>query len=93
MGRILTTGDLLDVWERGLPDRPVERALNLLAIAYPEATLDQLKELPIGQRDTRLMAIRETLFGTHLVCLTTCPKCNERLEITLDIAQDRKSVV
>jgi hypothetical protein len=87
MGRVLTVSDLLSVWERGLTDRPVERAINLLEIAHPEATIDQLKELPIGQRDARLMAIREALFGSHLACLTTCPKCKEQLEITLDIAQ------
>ena len=35
------------------------------------------------------MEIREAFFGPHLICLIACPECNERLEITLDIAQLR----
>ena len=91
MVRVLTTSDLLDVWERGLSDQPVQRALDLLAIAYPESSLEQLQELPIGQRDARLLAIREALFGPRLTCLATCPRCNERLEIAFDITQLRSS--
>ena len=85
----LTTSALLDVWERGLTDPPQQRALGLLASAYPEMTLEQIKTQPIGQRDTRLMEIHEALFGAQLICLTACPKCGERLEIALDLTQLR----
>ena len=89
MGRVLTAGDLLAVWERGLTQRPLERAISLLATSHPEAPLEQLREQPIGQRDAQLMEIREALFGPSLACLVACPKCGERLEIALDIAQFR----
>lgn len=85
----MNASDMLNMWERGLTLHPVQRALRLLALADPETSLEQLQELPIGQRDTRLLALREVLFGPRLNCLTTCPKCSESLEITLDIAQLR----
>jgi hypothetical protein len=87
----LSTSALLDVWERGLTAPPLLRALYLLASARPESSPEQLKELPIGQRDKRLMEIRESLFGAHLTCLTACPKCSEKLEIELDLAQMRST--
>ena len=86
---MLTAKDLLDLWERGLIKNPLPRALDLLAAAYPELSLEQLKELPIGQRDLRLLALREALFGQRLNCLTSCPSCSERLELTFDITQLR----
>jgi hypothetical protein len=89
MGRALTTSALLEAWERGRTARPLLRALDLLARVYPDATPEQMKALPIGQRDARLMEIREALFGPSLTCLAACPRCGERLEITLEISQLR----
>ena len=84
---MLRASNLLDLWERGLTDRPIKRTLNLLSAAYPELSIEQLKELPIGQRDVRLLALHEALFGPRLNCVTACPKCGERLEITFDVAE------
>ena len=89
MTPVLTAKDLLDLWERGLTNPPLQRALDLLALAYPELSLEELRELPIGQRDTRLLELREALFGPRLNCLTNCPQCGERLEMAFDIAQLR----
>lgn len=86
---MFTAKDVLDLWESGLVKTPLQRALDLLAAAYPELSFEQLKDLPIGQRDLRLMAVREALFGQRLNCLTNCPACRERLELTLDVAQLR----
>ena len=85
----LTAKDVLDLWERGLTRQPLQRSLDLLAIASPELSLEQLRDLPIGQRDLRLLGIREALFGPHLSCLTSCPQCGERLEMAFDIEQLR----
>jgi len=89
MAAMLTASDLLNLWERGLMNHPLQRAIDLLAIAHPELPPEQLKELPIGRRDEYLLEIREVLFGSRLDCLTTCPTCSERLEIEFDIAQLR----
>jgi hypothetical protein len=89
MAPALTAKDILDLWERGLTKPPIQRSLDLLGIVYPDFSLEQLCELPIGQRDLRLLAVREALFGPRLHSLTSCPQCGERLEMTFDIAQLR----
>ena len=81
----LTASELLDVWERGLIQRPVERALALLAAATPDTPPDVLAELSIGQRDARLLTLREWTFGPQLVSLASCPCCRERLELSFGI--------
>jgi hypothetical protein len=85
--RGLLAQELLEVWERGLAQAPVVRALSLLAAACPELTFDQVATLSIGQRDARLLALRETLFGPELESVVDCPGCNERLELSLNTAE------
>ena len=89
MANVLTARDLLDLWERGLAGTPLERTLDLLASAYPDMPSRQIREMPIGRRDARLLAVREALFGPRLPCLTGCPGCGERLEVVFDSAQLR----
>jgi uncharacterized protein (UPF0212 family) len=85
----LSAWELLDVWERGLAQPPVQRVLTLLAAADPEAPPDALAALSIGQRDARLLTLREWTFGPQLVSLATCPGCSERLELTFNVADIR----
>jgi hypothetical protein len=80
--RGLSTAELLTVWERSLPHSPTQRALALLAAAYPDVTADALARLSIGERDGQLIRLREALFGFRLETLTVCPKCEEQLELT-----------
>jgi hypothetical protein len=82
----LSSPDLLDVWERGRTQPPERQALLLLAAAWPETSLDVLAELRLGQRDARLLALREAIFGPHLASVTQCPACGERLELAFDVA-------
>src|SRR6266487_4270705 len=89
----LTAKDVLNFWEHALIEQPLQRALDLLAVAYAESSPEQLKDMPVGQRDVRLLAIREALFGARLNCLASCPTCNERLELAFDIAQLRGAPV
>ncbi len=87
--RALSASDVLEVWEHGLTCGPIQRALNLLAAVYPETPRDQLAQLPIGERDARLLALREALFGPQVACLTSCPACGAPLETAFDIVQLR----
>src|SRR5208337_2988686 len=80
--RSLSASDLLDVWERGLGQHPVDRALTLLAACDGEGRQD-LAALSIGQRDARLCEIYEHLFGPTINAFAECPKCTERLEYSL----------
>lgn len=86
---MLTASNLLDLWEHGLTDRTIQRSIELLCLAYPELSREQLKQLPIGDRDGRLLSVREALFGPHLHCITSCPKCGGQLELTFGIAEIR----
>ncbi|HEV7858539.1 MAG TPA: hypothetical protein VGO91_07905 [Pyrinomonadaceae bacterium] len=85
----LSASELLEAWERGLGQQPIERALTLLAAACPDTPTDALARLSIGQRDAHLLSIREWLFGPTLVSLVNCPNCGDRLELNFNVADIR----
>ncbi len=87
--RALSALELLSVWERGQAQPPAQRALTLLAAACPDSPPDALAKLSIGQRDARLLTLRERTFGPQLVSLATCPGCGERLELTFSVGDIR----
>ncbi len=70
---------LLNVWEQGLNQPLLQRALMLLVAAFPDRSPDGFATLSIGERDL-LLQLRERLFGQHLSNTAICPQCNERLE-------------
>jgi hypothetical protein len=79
-----TAADWIDVWERARAVSAPFRPLALLQHAERDgaAGLDALARLSIGERDRRLLALRETLFGGAIECVATCPACGERLELS-----------
>jgi hypothetical protein len=76
----LTAEELLAAWELGLNRPLLQRALFLMAAAFPEQSPDALLELSIGQRDLRLLQLRERLFGQQLSNSSVCPECGQRIE-------------
>jgi hypothetical protein len=79
---------LLAAWERGRAAPPrVERALALLAASDAHMPRAAAAELPIGERDRRLLALRENLFGTQLTALTSCSECGASLELDFDTGE------
>jgi hypothetical protein len=80
--RLMTTSELLEVWEQGLTQPPVQRVLTLLAAACPETLPEVLAELSVGQRDARLLLLREWTFGAQLLGLASCPRCGVCLEMS-----------
>src|SRR5215204_6554358 len=87
--RSLSAYDLLRVWEAGEDQHPLDRALTLLAAACPELTWDELAALSVGQRDARLLALRERTSGPRLNGFAECPQCLERLEFDVAVADLR----
>jgi hypothetical protein len=84
---------LLQAWEGGQRQLHVEKALTLLATAYPNATRETLATLSIGERDAGLITLREKLFGPQFNSLTDCPACGEPLELNFNVADIRASSV
>ena len=84
--RVPSAAQLLETWEGALSQSPTQRALSLLAAAEPELTHEALASLPLGQRDARLLQLRERLFGGQLQLVVPCPKCGQLIESQLGAA-------
>jgi hypothetical protein len=73
------------LWEAGQGRPSTERALSLLSAATPERTRHELAALPIGERDARLLTLREWTFGRTLASVADCVACGERLELRFTV--------
>jgi hypothetical protein len=82
-----STEALLDACEHGRDASPGERALILLGVAHPEASVSTLSDWPVGRRDAALLALSERLFGPRLPAQAHCPRCAALLELEVDVAQ------
>jgi hypothetical protein len=78
---------LLEAWEQGQTQHPLHRSLTLLRICETKQTIDDLASLPIGERDRRLIAVRQRLFGSRFDAVAECPRCQEKLELTFTADQ------
>jgi hypothetical protein len=72
--------ELLTVWERSIEQPLLQRTINLLDLSCPELDSDAIAKLSIGERDARLLLLREWMFGSRLINIADCPKCTERVE-------------
>jgi hypothetical protein len=88
--RTLSTTELLGIWERGAVRSPVQRALLLLEAACPEQSRESLSSVAVGERDARLLALRERMFGAIFHGTATCPRCCDLLELSFS-ADDIRS--
>jgi hypothetical protein len=89
--RSLSASEILEAWERGLGQSPIQRALELLSPVYPQATWDSLAGLSIGRRDAELLALREQLFGPEMAAVAACPQCGGQLDLTLNATEIRSA--
>jgi hypothetical protein len=87
--RPINAMELLTVWERGLNQTLLEKVLTLLTAACPEIDSEALAGLSIGERDARLLQLREWMFGSYLVNTARCPQCAQRVEWENRIADIR----
>ena len=81
--RPLSAAQLLEAWERGLGETRWRRALPLLA-ASSDSSTEGVAVLSVGERDRRLLKLREWVFGSELGSVASCEGCGERLEWTVD---------
>nr|WP_320192943.1 hypothetical protein [uncultured Desulfobacter sp.] len=86
----LSGHELFRIWEAGRSIPPYHRALLLVA-AGENTTVEDIAALPVGMRDTRLLALREGIFGPKMRCLADCPACREMLEFSINTTELRAS--
>jgi hypothetical protein len=85
----LSAMDLLRLWEQGMNQTAPQRALALLIATDPQTDAETLARLNLGERDTRLLALRQQLFGGEIEGTVRCPKCNELMEWKGDVKELR----
>jgi hypothetical protein len=91
----LSAQDILSIWERGLNEHSIDRALTILEVACQDMDRNKLATLTIAQRDTILLNIREEIFGPTFKGFAECPQCTENLVFTIstnDIREKEKDV-
>lgn len=82
----LSALEIVQVWEWGQHKHPVDRALGLLTLAEPDLPPDQVAALSVGQRNTRLLTLREQMLGPTLTGYAECTQCGEKLEFGVEIS-------
>lgn len=87
----LSDAELLDLWTQGAGRHALDRALLLYATARQEATLAELADAPLPERDRALLDLRCANFGERLPAFVDCPACATRLEFMLDAQALRES--
>jgi T4 bacteriophage base plate protein len=84
--RPLTAGELLDIWERGASLSSADRAQVLLRAAHESSRDPDPAQIPLGERDARLLTLRESTFGKRVAAVTRCPKCKGEIELTFEVS-------
>lgn len=74
-----TIPQLLQIWEMGKAQTALQKSLFLLASACA-APVEEIGLLSIGERDARLLLVREWLFGPQCSNVAYCPNCTQPVE-------------
>ena len=85
--RPLTAQELLSIWEHSGGQPLVTRSLNMIRVSCSGTNQTDPAALSIGERDTRLLRLREWLFGPDLLNMAECPRCHEKLEWTTPLSE------
>ena len=86
----LSAKEILEIWEWGQDKHPLDRASALLGVACPDLPEDQLQSLTIGQRNSRLLSLREMTLGPMFKGLAVCDQCGASLEFSIAVSAIRR---
>ncbi len=88
--RTLSSLDLLNAWEQGLGRGSADRAVILLRLAAgSENSGSDPARWPLGERDARLLDLRESVFGPQIEGVASCPRCGARQEFQMPAGELR----
>jgi hypothetical protein len=82
--RALSATELLSVWECGLNQGYVDRAVSLLSAANPQLSVTEIAQLSIGRRDAALLTLRDRTFGSRITSVVTCPGCGGNFDLVFE---------
>jgi hypothetical protein len=77
---------IVQIWERGRREHPVDRALTILAV-LSQRSRRELAELSLEHRDNLLLAWRSRLFGDCMAGYADCPRCGCGVDVSLTAAE------
>jgi hypothetical protein len=83
--RQLTSAELIQLWERGHEMPPARRAVALAEAALAGQDGPAAADLPVGDRDHRLMLLRGRLFGPRVSGQDSCAECGTVLDVSFDL--------
>jgi hypothetical protein len=89
--RALGVSELLIAWEQAYGQRPATRAITLVAAAS-EAEDGDPRLLPVGEREARLLSLREATFGGALESVADCGACGEKMAMSFKTSDVRAPV-
>jgi len=73
---------ILQIWERGRREHPVDRALTILAVLSGRPRRE-LAAISVERRDSLLLQWRSRLFGDSLAGYAACPQCGCGVDVSL----------
>jgi len=85
--------EVLDIWERGLGQHAVDRALTLLGAVHRTPVRRELAEWSLGHRDAALLSLYQSNFGNLIQAMGSCPDCEATVEVQLrvsDLLEERR---
>lgn len=84
------SAQLLATWEAGIAAGDPQRGLLLYALACPTASAEEMRAVPLGERDATLFGLRAGLFGSMMDVRLSCAYCTQEMEFELDTAEFAK---
>jgi hypothetical protein len=81
---VTSSEQLLRALEGALDEQVLRRGAGLLA-GYRSEDVDAVAGWSVPARDAALYDLRRELFGDRAVALAACPRCQEQLEVPLDL--------
>jgi hypothetical protein len=73
---------ILQIWERGRHEHPVDRALTILAVLSGQPRRE-LEAISVERRDSLMLEWRSRLFGDSLAGYAACPQCGCGVDVSL----------